>query len=111
MAKKKTMEEYSQQVWEKCNRTVYVIPGQEYINTDTKLWHYCTIHNIAYHIMPHSVLDKRRNTGCPECKKHSDTAQLAKANTQDLNDFIGQTTPDGHLVLEYVEHKKNSIRH
>jgi len=62
-----TFEEYAQTAWERNRRTVYVIPGQVYINRNTKLWYYCKIHQSPYLQTPHYVCRNDKPSGCPKC--------------------------------------------
>jgi len=96
-----TIDSYSDHVWHMFNRTVYVIPGQTWKNNYTKLWHYCIKHG-AYETRPHDVLREDQGSQCRGCK-----AEKSKARKDAITaEFLGQTTPDGHKILEHVGYKQ-----
>ena len=67
----KSIEQYSQLIKEKSSRAIYVVPGQEIINFQTKMWYYCTIHKHAYSAKPNNVYTGIRKSGCPKCRLRS----------------------------------------
>lgn len=96
--RKKTFEQYAAEVQDIYGQRMYVIPGQEYLGDRSKLWHYCKIHKKAYLASPNKVLDKTKRTQCRNCRRDYTKARQYEKTIS----FVGQTTADGHLILEHV---------
>ena len=64
MPKKKTQEEYAQQVNEKAS---HIIVTGVYNGNRTPIEHYCLKHNIAWNVSPFNFLN--HPNGCPECQR------------------------------------------
>tara|TARA_R110002012_G_scaffold99148_1_gene237060 strand:+ start:540 stop:1757 length:1218 start_codon:yes stop_codon:yes gene_type:complete len=101
MSKKKTFEQYAAEVQDLYGQRMYVIPGQEYVNGKSNLWHFCKIHKVAYQALPINLLKPSLYTCCPKCNVDS----LNARNYAKTISFVGQTTPNGHLILEHVGYK------
>ena len=74
---------------------VYLIPGQEYVNTLSKLWFYCTTpgHG-AYKTRFSSIQTETTGCQCPGC--------WADKNNAKTKAFVGVTTLEGHTILEHI---------
>lgn len=103
MPKKRTQEEYESELEIK-NPTVKV--AGNYVNSNTPIPHYCTLHNMTWKVRPSDALN---GSGCPECwgmrirNKKKKTAEqyvkeLAEANPNIvvLEEYVNAKTPILH---------------
>ena len=103
MPKKRTQEEYESELAIK-NPTVKV--AGNYVNSNTPIPHYCTLHNMTWKVRPSDALN---GSGCPECwgmrirNKKKKTAEqyvkeLAEANPNIvvLEEYVNAKTPILH---------------
>lgn len=112
MARKKTHAEYVAQV-AAINADIEVV-GQ-YVNTDTKIEHRCLKDENTWLVRPADVLSGK---GCSSCKAAAQAIRQKAHNDAITAAFVGQTTEDGHLILEHVgyhqapsDKKKGKIGH
>ena len=98
------IETYSERVKE-LYPWVYVIPGQEYRGVKYKLWHYCTVHG-AYFTQPAKVMERERGCQCKGCKYDRASLKAIVMNHVKTLALVGQTTADGHLILEHIGYKQ-----
>lgn len=74
MPRKKTQEEYVQEVTE-INPNIEVIGI--YVDTDTKIQHRCKIDDHIWEAIPHNIL---RGKGCPRCKSRKMSREQVKSH-------------------------------
>ena len=65
----------------------------------------CKIHKHAYQCRINDVLNPKSLTRCPVCKKELDNSTLHAFNDGVTKAYVGQTTPEGHLILEHVGYR------
>jgi len=97
----KKFDQYAQQLWERSQRTIYVIPGQCYTNRHAKLWHYCTAHKAPYFAACKHVISGDTGNQCPLCAGNQ-TKSIEEYKQEILEKFKGNV-----VVLpgqEYVNH-------
>lgn len=103
MPKKRTQEEYESELAIK-NPTIKI--AGNYVNSNTPIPHYCTLHNMTWKVRPSDALN---GSGCPECwrmrirnKKKKPAEQyvkeLAEANQNIvvLEEYVNALTPILH---------------
>lgn len=98
MPKKRTQEEYESELAIK-NPTVKV--AGNYVNSNTPIPHYCTLHNMTWKARPSYALN---GSGCPECwgmrirnKKKKPAEQYVKE--------LAEANPNIEVLEEYVNAK------
>lgn len=95
MAKKKTHEEYVQELKIK-NPDVEVI--EKYINANTNIVHHCLIHDVFWATKPYRVLDGH---GCEQCR----IDKFKKSNTKTQDEYIKEVELKNlnvEVIGEYV---------
>ena len=75
---------------------ITLCPGQVYVNNKTKVRVRCSVDGHEWEPRPVSIINEGK--GCPACKHAAHKARKDAITAA----FIGQTTPDGHVILEHV---------
>lgn len=103
MAKKKTHEEYANELAIK-NPNIEVVG--KYVNTDVKIEHRCLKHNINWETTPKRALS---GIGCEECKKEKFRKIMRKTHEDYVEEL--KTVNSNIIVLEEYINAKTLILH
>ena len=103
MSKKKTHEEYVQELLAK-NPNVLV--AEKYINMDTPTLHYCTSHDEYWKTTPYRAL---QGVGCKECKKEKFRQTRCKTQQQYIKEV--ETINTNIIVVGQYIDAKTPIKH
>lgn len=95
MSKRKTHEEYVQQVAD-INPNIEVIGT--YIDAKTKILHKCEIDGTEWEARPDAILHGR---GCPECKKRTISRKLSRTH-EDYVRQVKEISPDIEVIGTYI---------
>ena len=96
MSKKKTHEEYVYELSIK-NPTVKVIG--KYVDSNTKIMHYCSVHNIYWDTTPSRVL---HGVGCEMCRKEKFRKAMCKTHQQYVEE-VHLINPNISVVENYID--------
>ena len=78
---------------------VYLIPGQEYVNSKIDIWFYCTTPgHPPYKAKMNNIQNPKIGCQCPRCA--DDRRRASKYEI--TKEFVGVTTIDGHTILEHI---------
>ena len=95
MPKKRTQEEYESELAIK-NPTVKV--AGNYVNSNTPILHYCTLHNMTWKVRPSDALN---GSGCPECWRMRIRNKKKKPVEQYVKE-LAEVNPNIVVLEEYV---------
>ena len=104
MPKKKTHEEYKNEL-KKINPNI--VPDEEYINSNTSIWHRCLIDGYRWKACPANLLNG--HVGCPKCSQRFRRTNEDYINEvheklsyiEPLEDFKGMRVPILHLCKKH----------
>ena len=103
MSKKKTQEEFEQEVYEKTNGEYIVV--DKYINNRTKIWFFHIPCGHYKHVQPNHVL---KNQGCKECGVRNWADTRIKTHDEFVKDLYNVFGDEYTVISEYT-HSKNPI--
>lgn len=104
MPKKKTHEKYKNEL-KKINPNI--IPDEEYINSNTSIWHRCLIDGYRWKARPSNLLNG--HVGCPKCSQrfrrtnedYINEVHEKSSYIEPLEDFKGMRVPILHLCKRH----------
>ena len=103
MGRRLTHDEYVDRIAKKHEGRVEVLGTYSggYVQID----HRCTLDGTIYTMTPNSA---SRGSGCPTCRSKLRSKQFKAQKDGVTAAFVGQTTQDGHLILEHVGYQKTN---
>ena len=79
---------------------ITLCPGEVYVNSKAKVRVRCEVDGHEFQSTPDNLVNRKR--GCPACN----AAKTKARNDLITAAFVGQTTSDGHVILEHVGYKQ-----
>nr|BDD46741.1 hypothetical protein 12 [bacterium] len=95
----KAAAEFEQRLREVHEGKISLCEGEQYTNSRTKVRVRCSVDGHKWEARPYHLVNQGH--GCPACS----AAKTKARNDAITAGFVGQTTPDGHVVLEHVGYK------